>query len=107
MQEVKIPWSGAVFVCTHERDDGRNYCGRERGSSLRKWLKDQIRAEDLRGVILAATTGCQGICSPDVTVSISPDPKTKRPRQMLIVDAEVDRDALWVKVKSCLLGDDG
>ncbi len=83
------------MVCTHERslESGRAYCTRAAGGELRGWLKDRIRADGLRGELLAVTTGCQGVCpAQGVTVGLV---GATGDAEMMIVDPVKDRQQLW------------
>ena len=62
-----------VLVCANERDpaSGKSSCGRERGSDLRRWLRDRCREAGLTDQVLCSTVRCLGVCSPmGVTVAI-------------------------------------
>jgi hypothetical protein len=106
MRRVKPTYeAGVVLVCGNQRapDADKPSCGLERGTALRGWLKDRIKAEGLKGKILSSRTTCLGVCSArGVTVDIVPTPGHGE-RRMLLVDPEADREALWAQVKACLL----
>jgi hypothetical protein len=90
------------MVCANERDPalGRAYCGASEGSELRRWLKDRVRAEGLRGSVLALKTGCLGICSDfGVTVAIIP---VGKPREIVVFPSECDREELWTTITGIL-----
>lgn len=103
MQEVSAPWkAGAVLVCANEREPGakKPSCGLERGSELRQWLKDRIKAEGLKGEILSVRTGCLGVCSAlGVTVAICP---ADGQRRVFVVDPVNDREDLWALARSVM-----
>jgi len=108
MRDVKPGWHGAAFVCTHERDpeSGKSWCGRERGTALRQWLKDRRNAEGLKGEILVAKSGCLGVCSKHgVTIAILPGEGRALERQMLVFNDDDDREALWARIRSGLMGE--
>ena len=108
MRDVKPSWHGVAFVCTHERDPakGKPWCGRERGTELREWVKARSKAEGLKGEILIATSGCLGICSKyGVTIVIAPEVGRGLERQMLVFGEGDDRDALWARIRAGLIVD--
>jgi len=103
IREVDAKWTDCVMVCANERDPelGRAYCGASEGSELRQWLKDRVRAEGLRGKMLAVKTGCLGICADrGVTVAIVPEGKR---RELVVFPNECDREQLWETIASILL----
>jgi hypothetical protein len=104
MRRVKGVWkSGIILVCTNERPPELNRvsCGNARGTELRQWLKERIRAEGLEDDLLSVKSSCLGICSAlGVTVEVVPaggQPMT------LVVDPEHDREELWRVVRSHLV----
>jgi len=108
MRDVKPTWHGAAFICTHEReaDSGKSWCGRERGTELREWIKDRRKAEGLKGQILVVKTGCLGVCSKrGVTVAIMPSGDRRLERQVLVFSAGDSREALWARIRTGLLGE--
>lgn len=106
MRKVKGHWrAGVVLVCGNERPPGaeKPSCGHERGTALRVWLKDRIKAEGLKGEILSSRTTCLGVCSAlGVTVEIVPI-RGDGERVTLVVDPEADREELWDAVKTVLV----
>ena len=110
MREVNPKWRGAVLVCTHDRpvDGERAYCGAVRGSALRIWLKDRMRAEGLNGVVLTAKSGCLGVCSKlGVTVAALPEPGKHGPRKMWVFENGDDREVLFEALRRSLTEDEG
>jgi predicted metal-binding protein len=108
MREVKPTWQGAVFVCTHEREpeSGKAWCGRERGTDLREWLKARRKAEGLKGRILVAKSSCLGVCSKHgVTVAIMPSGSEPSKRQMVVFGPGDDRERLWARIRNALVGE--
>ena len=94
------------MVCTHERprESGRGSCGKEGGERLRKWLKDKIRTEDLKGEIMAAKSSCLDVCprlEGRTTVALLSARGAER--QVFLVDREADAEALWALMKASLL----
>jgi hypothetical protein len=107
MREVDPTWSGAVFVCTHERDPskGKPWCGQARGAALRDWLKSQLKAAGLKGVVLTAKSGCLGVCSPmGVTISVLPAGESGMPRRMWVVEDGDDRQTVLGAVHEAVTG---
>ena len=107
MREVEPTWSGAVLVCTHERDPtkGKAWCGKERGTELRDWLKRRMKAAGLKGVVLTAKSGCLGVCSPlGVTVSVLPAGESGLPRRMWVFENGDDREMLLKAVHLAVMG---
>ena len=104
MRTVKPSFTaGVVLVCANQRapDADKPSCGDARGTELRAWLKDRIKHERLKGVVLSSRTTCLGVCSRHgVTVAIVPSGGEAR---MLVVDAENEREALWEQVRGCLV----
>lgn len=104
MREIETTWKrGAVLVCTHERPPGADKpsCGEARGGALKDWLKDRIRAEGLKGEVIAVKTSCQGVCSAlgVTTTVLSADGAAKR---TVLVASESDRPELWALAKDQL-----
>lgn len=104
MREIETTWKrGAVLVCTHERPAGADKpsCGDARGGALKDWLKDRIRAEGLKGEIIAVKTSCQGVCSAlgVTTTVLSADGAAKR---TVLVASEAERPELWDFAKNVL-----
>ncbi len=105
MRDVKPTWQGAAFVCTHvrDRDSDRAWCGLERGSELRDWIKARAKAEGFREHVLIAKSGCLGICSKQgVTVAIMPGDGSGQARQLVVFSDGDDREALWRRIRSGL-----
>jgi predicted metal-binding protein len=98
VRDVKASWSSCVLVCAHERDPalGRAYCGAAKGSELRQWLKDRVKAEGLRGQVLVVKTGCLGICS-DHGITVAVIPEAKR-RELVVFPAGADKAKLWATI---------
>ena len=106
MQPGRPRWSGAILICTHERDSNvsRASCGEARGSELRKWFRDRLRKVGMLDRVLPIRTGCLGVCSSaGLTVALMPDPLTGRQREVLIVDPKKDREMLWRRACAVLL----
>lgn len=96
MIPITPTWQTLVAVCTHQRPEGadRACCGAA-GQELRNWLKDRVRAEGLKGVVLATQSGCQDVCSPrGVTVTL----RGAAAAHSVIVEGTEDREALWQAV---------
>jgi hypothetical protein len=96
MIPITPTWQTLVLVCTHSRPEGadRACCGAA-GHDLRNWLKDRVRADGLKGVVLATQSGCQDVCSPrGVTVTL----RGAGAASSMIVQGAADREALWLAV---------
>lgn len=97
MEEHPLPWKhGVVLVCMNERVGGRPSCGRARGTELKSWLKETLRAEGGPGAecrVLNST--CLDICSEKgVAVAILPG------EEVLVVEPQSEREALKQAVQA-------
>lgn len=103
VESKPVPWKhGVVLVCMNERAPGagKPSCGRARGTELKGWLKDALRAEGGAGAecrVLNST--CLDLC-PDNGVAVTILPGD----EILVVDPERDREALKERVQKQLGG---
>jgi predicted metal-binding protein len=107
VKEVKCKWpDGAVLVCVNERDPatGKSFCGHDRGTSLRNWMKTSRNAEGLKGRILVSVSSCLGVCPRKGTVvAVVP---SSGATQMVVVDPDQQRKDVWCWAKTVMALDD-
>jgi (2Fe-2S) ferredoxin len=53
-----------VLVCTNEKPDNRECCGKFGGKEFFFKLKEKVKQEGLAGTIWVTRTGCLGFCNP-------------------------------------------
>ena len=62
-----------VFVCTNQRDDGRQSCGAA-GAEIHGALKAQCRTyPELRGSLRVNKSGCLGLCKKGPAMVVYPE----------------------------------
>ena len=62
-----------VFVCTHERNDGRQFCGQQSGLDIIRQLKKLVRDHNLSDKIRINRSGCLDACSFGHSMVIYPE----------------------------------
>lgn len=103
MDKSPVPWKhGVVLVCMNERAPGgsKPSCGRARGTELKGWLKDTLRAEGGPGAeCRVVNTSCLDLCSErGVAVVMMPGDEA------LIVDPERERDKVKQTIQAHYAG---
>lgn len=61
-----------IFVCTHERDEGRSCCSAAGGLAVLERFRNSLRERGLTARIRANRSGCLDACSCGPTVVIYP-----------------------------------
>ena len=108
MRPVRPKWSGAILLCTQQRDSNvsRASCGETVGSELRKWLRDRLCEAGMKDTILPVSTGCLGVCSRHgSTVALMPSSRSGMSRDVFVVGRDVDREGLWNRICAVLVDD--
>ncbi len=62
-----------IFVCTNNRDDGRAYCGEERGMALVNAFKELIKQHKVMIDVRAQKAGCFDVCAFGPSVVVYPE----------------------------------
>ncbi|WP_043758061.1 (2Fe-2S) ferredoxin domain-containing protein [Imhoffiella purpurea] len=64
-----------VFVCTNQRDEGRQCCASSGGGSVRDYLKDRTKALGMAGPggVRINSAGCFGRCGEGPVMVVYPD----------------------------------
>lgn len=88
-----------VFICTNERDDGRECCAGKGSLDLLKHLKSRLRDLGLSGAgnIAATKSGCLGRCALGPSLIIYPDNVWYSPKTKADIDAIIDQDLVGGK----------
>jgi (2Fe-2S) ferredoxin len=62
-----------VFICTNQRDDGRQCCGEKRGMELVELFKDLVRKNKLNHEVRAQRAGCFDTCAFGPSMVVYPE----------------------------------
>lgn len=71
MRDIGKKYRKVVFVCTNQKEDGKECCAMKGAAELHRKLKDEMRKVDL--TVRVSKSGCLDRCSDGVTVAIMPD----------------------------------
>lgn len=97
MRALKPPKCNYVLLCNRTRPPGaaKHSCGDHGADGLRSWLKAQLKAEGLWGdSVKVVPVDCLDICpAQGVVMGFSGG------RQLLLVDAELDREELLQTIR--------
>lgn len=66
-------YSKYIFVCTNQRDDGRQFCGHDHGNKLVTGLKELIKEKGLNASIRANKAGCLDVCAYGASAVVYPN----------------------------------
>jgi (2Fe-2S) ferredoxin len=82
-----------VFICTNERDDGKECCGHKGSLDLLKYLKDRLKTLGLSGAgkIAATKSGCLGRCALGPSLVIYPDNIWVFPKTTAEIDEIIEK----------------
>lgn len=75
MEKKPVPYRRTVFVCVHQRSEGRVACANpgRGGEELAKRLKDEVKKAGLKGKVRVARSGCLDLCEKGPNLFIYPD----------------------------------
>lgn len=70
-----VPFKRTLFVCTHERSDGRVACANagRGGKELADKLKAAVHAAGLKGKVRVAKSGCLDLCEEGPNAFLYPE----------------------------------
>lgn len=71
MQDIGKKYKKVVFVCTNQKENGKECCAMKGAKELHLKLKEEMKKTDL--TIRVSKSGCLDRCAEGVTVSIQPD----------------------------------
>ncbi|MFA5854269.1 MAG: (2Fe-2S) ferredoxin domain-containing protein [Patescibacteria group bacterium] len=71
MQDIGKKYKKVVFVCTNQKENGKECCAMKGAKELHLKLKEEMKKTDL--TIRVSKSGCLDRCTEGVTVSIQPD----------------------------------
>lgn len=62
-----------VFICTNQREGGKECCGEKRGMELVDLFKDLVKKHKLNHEVRAQRAGCFDVCSYGPAVVVYPE----------------------------------
>jgi (2Fe-2S) ferredoxin len=71
MQDIGKKYKKVVFVCTNQKENGKECCAMKGAKELHLKLKEEMKKTDL--TVRVSKSGCLDRCAEGVTVTIQPD----------------------------------
>ncbi len=71
MQDIGKKYKKVVFVCTNQKENGKECCAMKGAKELHAKLKEEMKKADL--TVRVSKSGCLDRCFDGVTVAIMPD----------------------------------
>jgi len=73
MNKQSAPYKRVAFVCTNQREDGRQCCANGGSQEARDTLKARLKEANLASVVRVCQTGCLGKCGDGPNVMVYPE----------------------------------
>lgn len=75
MEPRAVPYRRTIFVCTHERADGRSACANpgKDGQAICEALKRAVKQAGLKTEIRVARSGCLDLCEKGPNAFVYPE----------------------------------
>ena|GEM_PF-78628 len=73
MESKRSPYLKHIYVCTHEREQGKSCCARRDGEKILEKLKSYVQDHGLKGKARVNRSGCMDFCEQGANVMVYPD----------------------------------